>query len=140
LKTSFWLKPDAGGASPYRRIDVHAKIGGPGTGIVFQAVHAWAVPVGVTWEFGDGETITCTGEGTNLEGVGEPDCSHIYEKSSAHVASEKYKVTAQLTWQVQWECEGGVCDPAGPGVHPLNDRVEIGEVEFPVGEIQTQAQ
>jgi len=135
LRTSFWLKPDAGGPA-YRRIPVHVEVGTPGAAN-YQNINAVATPVGVLWEFGDDRTLTCDDVAMQVDEEGLSACSHVYEQSSAHLDGGEYKITASLTWTVHWECLGAGCDaPAGD----LADHIEIGGLAFPVGEIQTEAQ
>jgi hypothetical protein len=95
-----------------------------------QTVQATATPRSVTWNLGE-TTITCNGPGR----PNDTSCSHAYQRSSAREPGRAYRVSATVTWDVTWTCEGAACDAeAGP----LPDNV-VPSVPTPlvVDEIQT---
>jgi hypothetical protein len=64
----------------------------------------------ITWDLGDGTTITCDGPGTPYKpSYGDedsPDCGHRYERTSADEPDQKYTVTATSDWVVTWTGAG----------------------------------
>lgn len=64
----------------------------------------------VTWDMGDGNTVTCDGAGTPYKAVDgkskSPDCGYVYQKSSSHEQDGKYKVTATSDWVITWAGAG----------------------------------
>ncbi len=60
----------------------------------------------IVWAMGDGSSVTCSGPGTpyreSLGGTESPTCGHIYARSSAGRAQDRYSVIATTTWQVTW--------------------------------------
>lgn len=72
-----------------------------------------ATPVEVTWNMGDGNTVTCRGPGVPYNPARPPDsqhttCSHTYRRSSAGQPGERYTVTATTTWALRWTATGVV--------------------------------
>ncbi|MDI6104367.1 hypothetical protein QLQ12_37830 [Actinoplanes sp. NEAU-A12] len=70
------------------------------------SVTATARPVKVAWSMGDGTTRTCDGPGTAWTAgtdprAASPDCGHVYRR-----ASDAYRVTATVTWEVTWAGAG----------------------------------
>ena len=64
----------------------------------------------ITWEMGDGTTVTCTGPGTpytaSYGSKASPDCGHTYEKSSSTASGRKFLVTATSDWIITWAGAG----------------------------------
>ncbi len=64
----------------------------------------------LSWDMGDGTTVTCTGPGTpyaaSFGNKKSPDCGHVYEKSSSTQSGGKYQVTATSGWVITWEGAG----------------------------------
>ncbi|WP_460808586.1 hypothetical protein [Nocardioides salsibiostraticola] len=64
----------------------------------------------ITWEMGDGTTVTCTGPGTpytaSYGSKASPDCGHTYEKSSSTASGRKFLVTATSDWVITWAGAG----------------------------------
>lgn len=72
-----------------------------------------ATPVEVTWNMGDGNTVTCRGPGVPYNPARPPDsqhttCSHTYRRSSAGQPGERYTVTATTRWALRWTATGVV--------------------------------
>jgi hypothetical protein len=72
-----------------------------------------ATPLSVTWNMGDGNTVTCRGPGVPYNPARPPDsqhttCSHTYRRSSAGQPGERYTVTATTTWALRWTATGVV--------------------------------
>lgn len=65
----------------------------------------------ITWNMGDGTTVTCRTPGTAYQdrfGFAEsPDCGHRYTKTSARKPSNAYPITATSYWVVDWTGPGG---------------------------------
>jgi hypothetical protein len=82
------------------------------------AVTATARPVSVTWDFGPGGQVTCSGPGTPFRpGIddpakGSPDCGITFSRSSAGQVDGRFRVTVTVTWSVGWAGAGqtGVFD------------------------------
>jgi hypothetical protein len=80
---------------------------------------ATATPEDVTWDTGDGGSVTCAGPGTAYDlgeaaSVQSTSCSHTYEESSAGQPSSDgnpndaaFTVRAVVTWGVTWSGAGG---------------------------------
>lgn len=64
----------------------------------------------ITWDMGDGSTVTCTTAGTPYKASygnkKSPDCGYVYTKSSSHEPGGKYTVTATSDWVITWEGAG----------------------------------
>lgn len=75
-----------------------------------QRVDAYAEPLRIEWDMGDGETVTCGSPGTAWEdglNLLEPgECHHIYRRASRHQPDGRYEIVAITTWQVWWEING----------------------------------
>jgi hypothetical protein len=94
LPTWLWL---SGGWEP-----VSATAAVPGV-----EVTATAAPTSVTWNMGDGTSVTCTGAGTPFRPGADPraqspDCGHTYKASSAGQPGGAYAVTTTVRWTVTW--------------------------------------
>lgn len=78
-----------------------------------------AIPLSVTWEMGNGDTVVCAGPGTAYD-PSRPaadqatDCAYTYRHSSAGQPGEAYQVTATVEWEVSWSVTGA----AGGGALP----------------------
>ncbi len=98
-----------------------------------QAGRVWATvtaqPVSVTWDLGDGATVSCAGPGTAWTpsaGGDESACSHTYRRSTSGGA---LTMSATVTLEVTWTSNA----PVG-GELPAISRASTIDVE--VGEIQ----
>ena len=77
-------------------------------------VTATARATGVTWDMGDGNTVSCPGLGTEfVSGVSDangaaisPDCGYRYEQMSPDQGRAPYTITARTQWVFEWEAEG----------------------------------
>ncbi|MFI0420487.1 hypothetical protein [Spongiactinospora sp. 9N601] len=80
---------------------------------------ATATPTTISWDMGDGRTVTCRGPGTRFQpgrhdpNQASPTCGHSYQESSATVPGGRYRVTATITWAVTWSTarEDGTLPP-----------------------------
>lgn len=75
------------------------------------SITATATPTSVSWSTGDGTTVTCAGPGTPFPIGGaaqaaSPDCGHTYQRSSAGSPSERFPITATVSWRVTWAGAG----------------------------------
>jgi hypothetical protein len=80
---------------------------------------ASATPVYVTWDTGDGSTVTCNGPGTpynpNISAEAQStNCSHTYTRTSAgqptpdgNPNDAAFPITATMTWVVAWSGPDG---------------------------------
>jgi hypothetical protein len=85
----------------------------------------------ITWNMGDGSSVTCNGPGTPYrasEGMAQsPTCGHVYAKTSAGAQSNKFTVTATSTWTVDWQ---------GGGEAGEFTETRQSDVQVAVGEVQ----
>jgi hypothetical protein len=70
-----------------------------------------AMPVGVTWDMGNGDRVHCDGPGTPYQEryAQQPDatdCRYTYRHSSAGQPDEAYEVTATVDWELTWAATG----------------------------------
>lgn len=90
----------------------------------------------VTWDMGDGNSITCGGAGTPYSATDgqskSPDCGYVYQKSSSHEQDGKYTVTAASDWVITWAGAGQT------GTIRLNGLAR--SVEISIGEAQVLVQ
>ncbi|WUH97391.1 hypothetical protein OHR68_28180 [Spirillospora sp. NBC_00431] len=76
-------------------------IGGNG-----QMIQAIAEPASVTWNMGETQKVCNT--------AGSRDgktCYYTYKRSSAGQPGGKYEITATITWNLRWTCQGPACEP-----------------------------
>ena len=76
-----------------------------------EQVTATATPVSVSWQMGDGATVTCHGPGAAYSSADDPaaaspDCGYTYTRSSAGQPGGAYHVTATITWDIRWVADG----------------------------------
>ncbi|TDD72160.1 hypothetical protein E1293_33085 [Actinomadura darangshiensis] len=95
-----------------------------------QTVQLVAAPKSVTWDLGE-KTLVCD-DGGSKNGK---TCNYRYKRSSAAQPSGSYKITATITWDVSWTCEGADCDPNGGNLGPTTMTSEA--TPLLVSEIQT---
>ena len=73
-------------------------------------VTATAKVLRITWDMGDGTTVTCRTAGTPYKAsYGQkrsPDCGHVYMTSSADQPDKSYTVTATSDWVITWAGAG----------------------------------
>ncbi|MGD9959017.1 hypothetical protein [Nocardioides sp.] len=90
----------------------------------------------ITWDMGDGTTVTCTSAGTPYKAAfgnaKSPDCGHVYTTSSASEPEDRFTVTATSDWVIEWEGAGQT------GTIRLNGLVR--EAQIAVGEAQVLVQ
>lgn len=95
-------------------------------------VTATARLLNVSWDMGDGNTLTCNGAGEPYKAsygkAKSPDCGYVYQKSSSNEQDGKYTVTATSDWVVTWQ------GAAQTGIIRLNGLAR--SVEISVGEAQ----
>ncbi|MFG2090558.1 MULTISPECIES: hypothetical protein [unclassified Spirillospora] len=100
-------------------------IGGGG-----QSIQATANPVSVTWNMGEAQK-KCEDAGSK-EGK---SCNYTYKRSSAGQPAGAYQITATITWDLTWTCEGAACDAPGGDLGP--ESVTSQPTPLVVSEIQT---
>ncbi len=90
----------------------------------------------VTWDMGDGTSVTCTKPGTPYKpAYGDqksPDCGHVYTRSSSSKPGRKFAVRATSDWVIEWEGAGQA------GTIRLNGLVR--EAQIAIGEAQVLVQ
>lgn len=97
-------------------------------------------PTAVTWNMGDGHSVTCTGAGipfdpsvsfdSQLTAAGLPPCGYKYSTSSASLAGEAFQATVTVHYNATWTVSGA----PGGGILPGVDRsvtlpVTVGEIQ-----------
>lgn len=97
------------------------------------SVTATARVTKITYEMGDGGSVTCTTAGTPYKksygGKSSPDCGYRYTKVSTGKPGGKFTVTATSSWKITWQAstgEGGT----------LPDEVRTSTTTARVGELQ----
>jgi hypothetical protein len=91
--------------------DLSLTVTAGGTGVTVRA-H----PVRVTWDLTEGST-TCSSPGRpwvpNMSSRASTDCSYTFDSVSSGEPGGRYRVTATLTYQVDWTCSGACLSSAG---------------------------
>ncbi|GAB1646826.1 hypothetical protein [Krasilnikovia sp. MM14-A1259] len=85
----------------------------------------------ITWDMGDGHSVTCTGPGTPFRagngGKSSPTCGYTYPQSSRNKPGGKYTVTATTDWRVDWD---------GGGVTGVIDQTRTSQTTVRIDELQ----
>jgi hypothetical protein len=108
---------------------------------------ATATPTSVTWQMGNGQSVTCDGPGTPYDAAlpasdQATSCSYTYRESSAgqpspngDPADASFYVTATVSWSVSWSGGGssGVLPPltTSSATHLRVEQVEAVEAIAP---------
>lgn len=121
IKTGLWVDDVA---------NKTAEAAVPGQHVVVTA----SQPV-VTWNTGDGRTVTC--DAATAGTPGDTDCAHVYDRSSASRPGGKYTITATIAYNVTWACDGPECDTAGGVFGQMTG--PPGDLLLAVGEVQTES-
>jgi hypothetical protein len=113
-----WLWTELGG-NVWPAEPLHAAASAAAVG---QRVDAFAEPLRIDWDMGDGSVpVECNGPGEAWEAGGNflapGDCHHIYRRSSRQESGGTFVITAITTWRVWWFING----------------TEDGELEIQVG-------
>jgi hypothetical protein len=97
-------------------------------------------PTGVTWNMGDGNTVTCQGPGvpytpanpfnSQLGTNGLPACGYKYSLSSANQPGEVFQAVVTIHYNATWTVTGA---PGGGNLGPINRSLTL---PMTVGEIQ----
>jgi hypothetical protein len=95
-----------------------------------QTIWATATPVSVTWRLGETEH-TCN----DLGSKDGKTCNYTYKRSSAREPGGVYMVSASVTWEFTWTCEGAACDANEGNLGTVTGIPD--EVPLVVSEIQT---
>lgn len=96
-----------------------------------QTVKLTAKPKSVKWNLGEVKDFPCKDAGKADRGT----CNYTYEKSSASEAGGVYQISATITWEVAWSCEGVNCDTGGAQL--ADNPIASADTPLAVGEIQT---
>ena len=100
LPTWLWLDP-----ASFTELSARAEI--PGFW-----VEVTARPQAVTWDMGDGESVSCDGPGTPYDPAVDDDaqstdCSHVYQQTSIVEPDGRFAASVTVTWSVDWEASTG---------------------------------
>ena len=102
---------------------------------------ATATPAYVTWNTGDGSSLTCNGPGAvynpALPANGQTTaCSHTYTETSAGLPAQDgnpadgaFTVTATVTWTVQWTGPDGSAGPLPSLTTQAQTSLEVAQIE-----------
>jgi hypothetical protein len=124
LRTELSVDPD-----DVADVTAHAQVP-EGAAVPDQAVTVQATDATVTWDMGEGRTVTCKGTAA---------CDYTYQRSSARMATHKYTITVTVSWRVSWTCVGDACDGDGDG-GTMDDPISMqNTATLAVGEIQTES-
>lgn len=68
------------------------------------AITATAQATSITWDMGDGTTVTCSSAGTPYVtgAIHSPTCEHVYTATSAGQPDDAFTITGTTTWEVTW--------------------------------------
>jgi hypothetical protein len=115
----------------WRPVTAHAAAGGV-------SVTVSAQPQRVTWQMGDGHTVTCKGPGAAYDprlswqqNLKRRSCGYIYRKPSASQPGGTFTVTATVDYAVSWQATGA------PGGGSLGSRGRSASTRVSVGQIET---
>ena len=85
----------------------------------------------VSWNMGDGTTVSCDNPGTPFEngkgGQPSPTCGHVYFRPSRDQPDGRYTVVATTAWRVDW---------AGGGFSGVIDTETVGNATVQINEMQ----
>jgi hypothetical protein len=94
---------------------------------------ATATAQSVTWDMGDGHTVTCLNPGKAYDssdaGSASPLCGYTYTQPSGGNQGGMYKVTATATWQVTWAASDGQTGTLPPQTLASSSTIKIGELQ-----------
>ncbi|MFJ5034523.1 hypothetical protein ACIQB5_42215 [Streptomyces sp. NPDC088560] len=97
------------------------------------SVKATARPRTVVWSMGEGGQVVCRGPGTPYSDAyspkaSSPDCGYTYQRASLSAPGRAYRVSVQVTWDVEWQ--GGGKSGVVPGlVMAAQRRLVVDEVQ-----------
>ncbi|MER6091285.1 hypothetical protein [Streptomyces bluensis] len=82
-------------------------------------VMATARPRRAVWSMGEGGQVVCRGPGTPYSDAygpkaSSPDCGYTYRRASLAAPGKAYRVSVQVTWDVEWQ--GGGQSGVVPGL------------------------
>ena len=93
------------------------------------SITATAQATSITWDMGDGTTVSCPSAGTPYVtgGIHSPTCEHVYAVSSAGQPDDAFTITGTTTWEVTWV--GGGTSGALTVTRSASTTVRIGEMQ-----------
>ncbi|KOV62897.1 hypothetical protein ADK64_22620 [Streptomyces sp. MMG1121] len=97
------------------------------------SVKATARPRTAVWSMGEGGQVVCRGPGTPYSDAyspkaSSPDCGYTYQRASLSAPGRAYRVSVQVTWDVEWH--GGGKAGVVPGlVMAAQRRLVVDEVQ-----------
>lgn len=119
-----WMWVTNAGPTTWGPIEKSVTVGGI-------TVNVTAKAESVTWDMGDGATVTCETPGdacrTSLGVRPSPSCGHTYLQTSADQPGTAYAVTATANWTATWTASTGVGGTLEPPRPATTRHVRIGE-------------
>ena len=93
------------------------------------SITATAQATSITWDMGDGTTVSCPSAGTPYVtgGIHSPTCEHVYAVTSAGQPDDAFTITGTTTWEVTWV--GGGTSGALTVTRSASTTVRIGEMQ-----------
>lgn len=119
-----WMWVTNAGPTTWGPIEESAAVGGV-------TVTVTAEVENVSWDMGDGTTVTCDDPGDPYEpslGVRHsPSCGHTYQQTSGDQPGTAYTVTATANWTASWTASTGAEGTLDPPSRSTSTQVRIGE-------------
>lgn len=95
-----------------------------------------AKPESVTWEMGDGTSVTCHSQGTAYDpslswttNIARRDCGYVYTSSSAAQADGRFGVKVTVRYGVTWTSNFGAGGSLGVYDRGASTSVAVGQVQ-----------
>lgn len=102
-------------------------------GVTGLSVTATATAKSISWDMGDGHTVTCQNPGTQYSAAdglaASPNCGYSYTQPSGGMPNGVYPIKATTTWQVTWLASTGQAGAFPDQLLSSTTTVKIGELQ-----------